>query len=84
MFAKEVDLYILDDVSSSLDLKTEKVLWERMNHLRNAIYLVTSHSKECLKRADQIIALNHGRIEAKGTLEELLETSQEMREIWNQ
>ena len=32
--------------------------------------------------ADQIIVLKEGRVEAQGTLEDLLETCEEMQRLW--
>ena len=83
MFVRNPELLVFDDLSSALDVDTEKTLWERLfaEHAESTA-LVVSHRRPALQRADQIIVLDEGRVVAKGKLKELLETSPEFRDLW--
>ncbi len=81
MLVREPELLVMDDTSSALDVETESVLWERLLG-RGATCLVVSHRPAVLERADQILLLQEGRLVASGTLEELLDASEEMRRLY--
>lgn len=86
MFVRDAELLVFDDLSSALDVETEKLMWERLFARRTGeevpTCLVVSHRRAALQRADQIILLKDGRVEDEGRLDELLARCGEMQRLW--
>jgi len=65
MFVRQPQLLVFDDLSSALDGETERLLWERLfTGESRPTCLVVSHRPAVLARADQVLVLNAGRVDA--------------------
>ena len=82
MLVRDAELYVFDDLSSALDVETERLLWERLGQQAGSTCLVVSHRRAAFQRATQIIVLKDGRVEDAGTLPALLTRCQEMQQLW--
>ncbi|MCM1257636.1 MAG: ABC transporter ATP-binding protein/permease [Roseburia sp.] len=65
---------ILDEATSSIDTRTEKIVQDGMDKLmKGRTTFVIAHRLSTVKNSDCIVVLEQGRIIEKGTHEELLE-----------
>jgi len=70
---KNSPILILDEATSSLDAESERLVQEALaNLMRNRTAFIIAHRLSTVRRADRIIALEHGRVAEIGRHEELL------------
>jgi ABC-type multidrug transport system fused ATPase/permease subunit len=73
-------LLVLDEATSALDAETENAISETFKDLRGTVTTVTiAHRLATIVKSDEIIYLENGVIEARGTFDEVLEQSEAFR-----
>lgn len=82
---KGADILILDEATSSLDSKTEKLIQEAIDDaIEEKTAIVIAHRLSTIKNADKIIVVEGGRCAEEGTLETLLEKKGKFFEYWQE
>ena len=82
MFVADPKVYVFDDSFSALDATTEANLNAAMREIvQDRTVIVVAQKVSSIKHADQILVMEAGRIVARGTHDELLQTSETYREI---
>jgi len=71
---------VLDEVTSALDMDTERVIYNAVNALRGqATVVIIAHRLSTVQRADQVLYLDNGALAGAGTFAELSELVPEFR-----
>lgn len=79
---KNPPILILDEATSSLDTESERLVQDALiNLMKNRTSLVIAHRLSTIKNADMIYVLHKGKIEEKGTHEELLAAEGRYRKL---
>lgn len=79
----EPKVLILDDSTSALDAKSEKLVQEALNHdLKGTTTVIIAQKISSVVRADKILVLDQGQLIGEGTHAELVENNAVYREIY--
>ncbi len=75
-------ILILDDATASVDATTEALIRDGLRvAMRGRTTIIIAHRLSTIALADEVVVLDRGRITARGTQSELLETSAVFREL---
>ncbi len=75
---------ILDEATSSIDTRTEKLIEDAMNNLiKNKTVFIIAHRLSTIRNSDKIVVLEHGEIIEQGSHDELLKNKGRYYELCN-
>ena len=81
---KDSPIIVLDEATAFTDLENEAVIQRSIGELvAGKTLIVIAHRLSTITMADKIIVMNHGRIEAEGRHQSLLESCGLYRTLWN-
>lgn len=74
---KNPSYLIMDEATSGIDVLSEKQVMNGINSvMENKTVIMVSHDMNLIKKADNIIVLNEGKVEASGSFGEVLKNSE--------
>jgi ABC-type multidrug transport system fused ATPase/permease subunit len=81
--ARQSEIVLLDEPTSSVDPKTEAEIYQKMFDAFSDKAVVSAlHRLHLLRLFDEVYVLRQGRVVAQGTLDELLEGSTYFQSLW--
>lgn len=80
---KKPKILILDDSTSAVDTKTDKLIRKAFKEeIPNTTKIIIAQRIDSVKDADKIIVLNNGEIDGMGTHDELIKTNEIYKEVY--
>ncbi len=80
--AKDPEVLILDDSVSAVDTKTEDAIINNLHKIRQGkTTIFIAHRISTVKKMDKIILLDHGKLSAVGSHDELMKSSELYRDM---
>ena len=84
VFLQDPEILILDEPTSALDSESEQFIQQALDSVRHRkTLIVIAHRLSTVQHSDQIVVLNHGVIEERGTHDELLDAEGAYRRLFD-
>ncbi len=82
-FLKDASIFLFDDCFSSLDSDTEEKLISNLDkYFKEKTVIISTHRLSCLRYADRIIVLDHGKIIQEGNHSKLIQTEGYYKDLY--
>ncbi len=82
-FLKNAPVFVLDDSTSALDVNTEKVLLKEIyEKFSEKTLIITAHRFSSVTECDEILYLRQGKVEERGTFEELMKMNGSFAKVY--
>jgi ATP-binding cassette, subfamily C, bacteriocin exporter len=80
---REPKILLMDEVTSEIDLETEKEIIEKLIELRKGkTTVIVAHGIAAVRKADDIIVMGNGNIIERGSHEELINNNGTYKKLW--
>ena len=80
--AKKAPILILDDSTSALDMETERQIQKDLRKTEGTSKIIIAPRISAVREADEILILKDGKVEERGTHQELLENRGQYYRTW--
>ncbi|MDP6561569.1 MAG: ABC transporter ATP-binding protein [Candidatus Peribacteraceae bacterium] len=82
---KGAEILILDEATSSLDSKTERLIQEAIDEaVKDRTAIVIAHRLSTIQHADSIVVIEDGKLVEKGVLDDLLRQKGVFSDLWEE
>jgi ATP-binding cassette subfamily B protein AbcA/BmrA len=79
---KDTEYLFMDEGTAAMDVRSKDLIWEGISeHMKNRTVIMVAHDRQTVLKADYIIVLSNGRVEAAGEREQIAQTNDYYKEL---
>ena len=80
--SRDPDVLVFDEATSALDNETERLMTRAIESMAgNKTIIIIAHRLSTVRSCTKLVYLNHGKVVAVGSFDELVETNMEFRRL---
>lgn len=79
---KDSEYLFMDESTAAMDVRSKDFIWEGISeHMKDHTVIMVAHDRQTVLKADYIIVLSNGKVEAAGEKEQVAETNDYYRKL---